>query len=155
MQRIKDVVSRLLFLASWIRAHGEIAVLYAEDLTFFIRRRHQFGPPCRRRIDDVASQDCYTLFGHNWHNLQRLHQHLRVPDNFTMQSRHVYGGEECFIVYLYHLKKGTPFTEMACFIFGNDPCCLLEMNDLFISHGYYTFYIKISGTSLDQWIPQN
>ena len=66
----------------------------------------------------------------------------------------MYGGEECFLVYLYHLTQGTPFTEMACFIFRGDPCRLLEMNDLFISHGYYTFYNKISGTSLDQWIPQ-
>jgi hypothetical protein len=28
-------------------------------------------------------------------------------------ARKVYGGEECFLVYPYHLTKGMPVTEMA------------------------------------------
>ena len=49
--------------------------------------------------------------------------------------------------------KGTPFTEMALFAFGGKPRRLSEMNAIFISYCYYTFYNKISGCSLDQWIP--
>ena len=113
MQQIIDKVNQLFFLARWIREHGKIALLYAEDLTTFIRRRHRFGPACCRMIGDVPLQDCYTWFGHVPHNLCRLHRHLRVPPSFTATTGKIYGGEECFLVYLYHLTKGTPFTEMA------------------------------------------
>ena len=40
----------------------------------------------------------------------RLHQHLRVPESFTTSTGKMCRGEECFLVYLYHLTKGTPFT---------------------------------------------
>ena len=58
-------------------------------------------------------------------------------------------------MYLYHLTKGSPFTEMAHFVFGGDPRRLLEMNSIFIEFGYNTFFNKISGTSLEQWIPSH
>jgi hypothetical protein len=152
MQKIMDAVNRMFFFARWIRAHGKIALLYAEDLTVFIQRRHRFGPLCLRRIDDVPYQDCYTWFGLYPHNLRRLHLHLRVPQTFMVPQGQIYGGEECFLVYLYHLTKGMPFTEMARFVFGGDPRRLSEMNVLFINHGYITFYNKISGYSMSQWI---
>jgi len=79
--------------------------------------------------------------------------HLLVPDTFTHTNRAVYTGEECFVVLLYHMTKGAPFTEMARFVFGGDPRRLSEMNDLLISYAYNAFYNKISGTSLDQWLP--
>jgi hypothetical protein len=63
MQKIMNAVNRMFFIARWICAHGEIALLYAEDLTVFICRRHWFGPHRFRRIDDVPYQDCYTWFG--------------------------------------------------------------------------------------------
>jgi hypothetical protein len=58
MQQILNAVNRMFFIARWIRAHGEIALLHAEDLTVFIRRRHRFGPHHFRRINDVPYQDC-------------------------------------------------------------------------------------------------
>jgi hypothetical protein len=48
-----------------------------------------------------------------------------------------------------------PFTEMARFVFGGDPWRLSEMNVLFINHSYITFYNKISGNSMSQWIPSS
>ena len=39
MKRMLDAVHHLLFVLRWIRALGEIALLHAEDLTVFIRRR--------------------------------------------------------------------------------------------------------------------
>jgi hypothetical protein len=54
---------------------------------------------------------------------------------------------------LFHMIKGTLFTEMACHTFGGDPCCLSRMYQVMIDHLYVTFYNKISGTSMDQWIP--
>ena len=157
MKRMLDAVHHLLFVLRWIRALGEIALLHAEDLTVFIRRRqNQFGSLRCRRIDDLPYQDCYTWFGHYPHNLRRLHRQLRVPQSFTEpRSLQMFSGEECFLVYLYHLTKGAPFMEMARFVFGGDPRRLSEMNYLFISHAYYSFYNKISGSSLDQWVPRS
>jgi hypothetical protein len=44
---------------------------------------------------------------------------------------------------------------MARFVFGGDPRRLSEMNVLFINNGYFTFYNKISGHSLNQWLPHS
>jgi hypothetical protein len=38
MQSIKEYVEMLLFHFCWILAHGEIAFLYAEDLSIYVRR---------------------------------------------------------------------------------------------------------------------
>jgi hypothetical protein len=103
----------------------------------------------------VPYQDCYTWFGQYPHNLLCLHVHLRVPQSFILPAGQIYGGEECFLIYLYHLTKGTPFTEMARFVFGGDPHHLSEMNILFINHRYTTLYNKISGYSMNQWIPHS
>jgi hypothetical protein len=132
-----------------------LALLYAKDLRVFIQRRHRFGPHCFRRINDVPYQDCYTWFGQYPHNLRHLYVHLRVPQSFMSPTGQIYGGEECFLIYLYHLMKGTLFTETARFIFEGDLHCLLEMNILVLNHGYTTFYHKISGYSMNQWIPHS
>jgi hypothetical protein len=42
---------------------------------------------------------------------------------------------------------------MARFVFGGDPRRLSEMSYLFTDYWYNLFYNKISGYSLDQWIP--
>ena len=44
MKRILDAIHRLLFVLQWIHGHGEVALLYAEDLTIYVRRRHIFTP---------------------------------------------------------------------------------------------------------------
>ncbi len=36
MQQIMNAVNRMFFIARWIQAHGEIALLYAKHLTVFI-----------------------------------------------------------------------------------------------------------------------
>jgi hypothetical protein len=47
------------------------------------------------------------------------------------------------LIYLFHVIKGTPFTEMAKFLFGGDPRRLSEAKTLFINYAYSTFYNKI------------
>jgi hypothetical protein len=154
MQSIKDYVERHLFNLCWILAHGEIALLYAEDLSIYVCRRHRFHPADYRSLDDISEQDCFTWFSQNHANICRLLLHLRVPVLFTHKSNGaVYTGVECFLVWLYHLTKGSPFFEMAHFVFGGDSRHLSEMNDLFIAYSYNTFFNKISGTSLNQWLP--
>jgi hypothetical protein len=75
----------------------------------------------------------------------------RIPESLCNRSNHIFGGEECFIIFLYHhLMKGVPFTEMAHHVFGGDPQYMSSMFDLIVNHLYIHFYNKISGTSLDQ-----
>jgi len=136
-------------------ALGEIAYLHIEDLTVFICRRTWFSPRRNWRIVNISGDDCYAWFGQNHSNMHLLVLHLRVPSTLTTPTGSVYTGEECFMTYLYHVIKGSPFTEMACFIFGGDPRRLSEANILFINHGYNTFFNKISGTSMEQWLPRD
>jgi hypothetical protein len=53
MKRILDAVHRLFFVLQWIRGHGEVALLNAEDLTVYVRRRHRFTPARCRRINKI------------------------------------------------------------------------------------------------------
>ena len=134
---------------------AEIAFLYVEDLSVFIRRRVRFTVIRNRTIDEIPIDDCYNWFGQNHSNLHLLALHLRVPPTFRTATGVLFTGEECFLIYLYHAIKGSPFTEMARFVFGGDPRRLSEANSLFIEHAYNKFYHKISGKSLQQWLPSH
>ncbi len=57
MQSIKDCVERLVFLLRWILAHGEIALLYAKDLSGILDTQHQ----CSRSIFLLTSYRCLLL----------------------------------------------------------------------------------------------
>ena len=153
MRRIKELLNKLLFLLMWIKAHGEIALLYVEDLSVFIRRQHRYHPKRFRKIHEIDRGDCYRWFGLSPSDIMRLYVCWRVPPTLTASTRQSYGGEECFIIFMFHMIKGIPFTEMARHTFGGDPRRLSEMHHLMINHLYMTFYHKISGTSLEQWIP--
>ena len=155
MSRAQAKFDELEVLVACVMALAEIAYLHVEDLTVFIRRRTRFSPRRNRRIVDISGDDCYAWFGQNHSNMHLLVLHLRVPSTFTTPTGSVYTGEECFMIYLYHVIKGSPFTEMARFIFGGDPRRLSEANILFINHGHNTFFNKISGTSMEQWLPRD
>jgi hypothetical protein len=43
--QIKSMMQQLILLITWTRAYGEMALLYAEDLTVFIRQRHRVNAP--------------------------------------------------------------------------------------------------------------
>ena len=64
-------------------------------------------------------------------------------------------GEECFIIYLFHLMQGMAFTTIARDYFGGDPQKMSEMFETMVNYIYFTFYNKISGTSLDQRLPSH
>jgi hypothetical protein len=103
---LKKLIEYLLLISSFVTAHGEIAFLYAEDLSIFIRRRNRFKPKRFRTIQDISRGDCYLWFGIHPAKLERLFAHWRIPDTFRTASRHVYSGQECLIIFLYHLIKG-------------------------------------------------
>ena len=41
VDKIKNALKHVMFLMDWVRMHGELALLYAEDLRYFIRPRRQ------------------------------------------------------------------------------------------------------------------
>ena len=84
----------------------------------------------------------------------KIHFFLKIQQKIICISVKI-GPKISFLIYLYHAIKGSPFTEMARFVFGGDPHRLSEANTLFINHGYNTFFNKISGTSLEQWMPRD
>ena len=105
---MRVMINRLIFILSWIKAYGEIALLYAEDLSIYVCRRNRFHSKRFWQINDIGRQDCYTWFGVNPHDLRRLFLHWRIPATFRTPSRHVYSGEECFIVFFSTLQQGRP-----------------------------------------------
>ena len=93
-----DLLERLSFLMTWVISYGELALLYVEDLSIYVRRRHRFGPKRYRTINEITRRDCYEYFGINNGDLRLLYRHWRIPDQFTSPHRHVFTGEECFII---------------------------------------------------------
>jgi len=57
-KHIKDQITHLLFVLNWLRAYSKLSLLYAEDLTIFIRRRNRFYPKQHRTVGSVNNQDC-------------------------------------------------------------------------------------------------
>ena len=156
-------LSELRWLLTWIGANGELALLYVADLTYFVRRkRPRIAPERHRRLDEISRADCDTWFQLSPHELRRFFLHLRFPaemskndDHLPYNDRRTYNSERSFILFLHHLRKGLPYTTMATEIFGGDPRHYTNMFELVNHHLYYTFYNKISGTSLSQWLPQH
>ena len=135
---ILDVIKWISFLLQWIISQGEMALLYAEDLSVYVRRRKRFRPKTNRRLQDIRRDKCYEWFGLNPYHLYQLFVHLRVPESFRNPSnRQRFGGEECFIISMYHMIKGATFTSMTK-NFGGDPRQFSTMHDLMIRHLYYT-----------------
>ena len=131
-------------------------LLRDKDLILFARRRHRFKPHRWRRIADISRDNCYRWFGMYCQDLTKLYSSWRIPNEMRApRSGHVYIGEECFITYLFRLMRGIHFTTMARTYFGGDPRRMSKMFEITVNHIYFTFYNKISDTSLDQWLPSH
>ena len=72
MCRIKVHADLLLFYVEWVKAVGEVSLLYAEDLSVFVRRRNRFHPKSKRRLSDLSRDDCDSWFGLSPNELYRL-----------------------------------------------------------------------------------
>jgi len=156
-------ISELHFLLGWIGGCGELALLYVADLTYFVRRRRpRLLPEKCCRLHEISRSDCDTWFQLSPYELRQLFDHLRFPvklvkndDHVPYNDRRTYNSERAFILFLYHLRKGIPFTTMAKEVFGGDARQYSDMFDLVNDHIYYTFYNKISGTCFSQWLPEH
>ena len=55
MKDIKECVETLFFHIRQILALGEIVLLYAEDLSVYVRRRHRFHPADHTKLNDISA----------------------------------------------------------------------------------------------------
>ena len=153
---LRNILKVVTFWIQWVMCHVELWYLRAEDLTVFARRPHRFKPHRWRHIEDISRDNSYRWFGLYRDDLSRLYSAWRIPNEMRApRSAHLYDGEECFMIYLFHIMQGTAFTTMARDYFGGDPRRMSEMFETMVNHIYFTFYNKISGTSLDQWLPSH
>lgn len=152
---LRKVFTYLMFLLTWLRSRGEIALLHAEDLRYFWRSRKQrFNPERYHSIADFSSADTDVWFCCTPHQLQLLLTHWRVPPTFRYPGNgQVFTGEACLVIFHFHLIQGTAFRAMARHPFGGEPRHFSFVFDLKANHLYFTFYNKITGTSLSQWLP--
>jgi hypothetical protein len=61
--------------------------------------------------------------------------------------------EEMMLIFLHYIRTGMPFTTMARTTFGGDPRRYSYYIKATTNHLYDTFYHKISGDSMRQWLP--
>ena len=148
-KKIKNAVGYIIMIIRWIKCHGEMAMLAAQDLTYFVRLRcQQFQEEKYQRLADINMSDTHTWFGLSPHQLRQIYSHWRIPDRLTARPiRHShsvsgarsFAGETCFIIFLFHIRKGVPFTEMARHTFGGDPSRMTKMFDLIVDQlPYFT-----------------
>ena len=148
-------MDHLLLLMRWISCYGEMAMLYAEDLTVFLRpHTSRFQPKRYRHLSEIKRADYDAWYGLTPDAFWWLFIHWRILVHpWSSSNQETYGSEECMIIFLFHLMKRTTYTEMALHTFGGDPRRFSRMFDAMVDHLYLKFYNKIAGTSLDQGIP--
>ena len=143
VKQLRRLIESTLLTIRWIACYGEISLLYAEDLTVYIRpRHHRFQPKRYRKLSEITRSDCDSWFGLRPAAMQELFLHWRIPTELRTSHREVFTGEECFIIFMTHLLKGRPYTEMARHTFGGDPREFSKMFNLMVDHLYFTFYYK-------------
>ena len=92
-----------------------------------------------------------SMFGFKIQELRLLHRHWRIPRRMR-QDNAVFTGEEAMLIYLFHIRSGMPYIHMTR-VFGGDPRRMTYYVRSIVNHLYHFFYHKISGDSMQQWIP--
>jgi hypothetical protein len=137
-----------------IACYMEMLYLDIEDRLYYVHQVRQNPTEQNRRIDDlVDDNESEVMFGFKIHELRRLKLHWRVPVDFN-ESGHVFTGEEAMLVFLHYIRTGTPFTRIAQFTFGGDPRKFTFYVRAITDHLYTSFYHKMSGDSMRQWVTQ-
>ena len=150
---IKKVIQLLSISIAWIACYIELLYLDIEDRLYFVHRIRRFTTHQNRTIDDITDDNVsFDLFGFRIQELRDLLVHWRIPIVMRMGERH-FTGEESMLIFLHYIRTGTPFTRMASHTFGGDPRRFSYYVRAMADHLYNTFYHKISGDSMRQWLP--
>lgn len=74
-----------------------------------------FNPYHFWKLEDIDHWDCFSWFGLSKINSKQFFLHSWVPATFTTPLCYTYSGKECFIIFLFHMYKEMPFTNMENF----------------------------------------
>ena len=78
--------------------------------------------------------------------------HFRIPDTWCYLDRYRFTGEESFLHFMVYLRTGETKLRLSTNYFGGDPRRFTYSIRLMTEHLYKTFYHKISGDSMRQWV---
>ena len=117
-------------------------------------RGHRFPEITRNTIVLLGNSEAKELTGLSTSQLQRLFNHLRIPDHLTSEGRYSFTGEESFLHYIVYNRLGESKLKMSQNYFGGDSRRFTYSIRLITNHIYNTFYHKISGDSMAIWIPR-
>jgi hypothetical protein len=110
--------------------------------------------PKNRRIDDLSEDEAYRWTQFTKAQLHLLLLHLRIPEWLPeMPScRHIFTGEEVLLVALTRIATGDAFYDFVPSKFGGPAAKWSDAFKWFINQIFFTFYHKITGNSMLQWI---
>ena len=132
---------------------SEICFTSAEN-----RKIRAFSPPKNCRISDLDDEWAHHCTRFSKEQLLLLKTHLRAPETFEFfsDSRHCYSasGETVMLVSLAYIATGFYIYELVPLLFGDDPRPWGRFIDKFYEHIYTTFYHRISGRSLEFFLPR-
>jgi hypothetical protein len=129
-----------------------------EDL-LLIRARDRvpniFSERRNRMINQLSDESCYEWTRFSKEQLHLLFRHFRMPNIVrpaVSGGRRHFSGEEVLVISLTKIATGLSFLAMVN-IFGGNPREYSSIFNWFIDYMFTTFYHKISGRSLEYWIP--
>ena len=150
--QLTQAIAVLRLALEWLGCYLTFISWDISERIHFTHHRQEFETPTLRTIGCIQNNNqSEFLFGFRIHELHLLLSHLRIPHEMR-EDRHGFTGEEAMLVYFHYIRTGTPFTRMAS-IFGGDPRRYTYYTRAITKHIYNHFYHKISGDSMQQWLP--
>jgi hypothetical protein len=138
--------------------HEIDALVQEDDALLNIRYGQLFplenSPPKNRSIDELSEEFSYSFTCFTKDQLRLLFLHLRIPGLVITQHWHHFTGEEILIICLARLATGDPWARLIPGNFGGDVRRWSYAFRWFIEHIFINFYHKISGSSIERWIPE-
>jgi hypothetical protein len=137
----------------------KIDVLVDEETDLLFLRRYQLfplvhSPPRNRSIDEISEEKAKELTRFTKEQLRLLLLHWRMPDVIVTGPRYQFTGEEVLLICLSKIATGDPWTRLIDGFFGGDPRRWSYAFRWFINHLFVLFYHKISGRSMEIWLPE-
>lgn len=152
-RKMKSFVEFLSLSIAWIICSIELIYLDIQDTIWCVHTALVFTEPRLRSIDSIIDDNhCEELFGFKINELELLLEHLRIPMVFRRDG-YLFTGEEAMLIYFHYIRTATPFTRSARHVFGGDPRRFTLYIRSMVEHLYNTFYHRISGYSMVQWMP--
>ena len=120
-QQLKIAMDYLSLAVSWITCYLQLLYMDIEDRIYYVQVERPLSEERLRSITDLQDDNqSNMLFGYKIHELQLLYQHWRLPQMFREDGR-LFHGEEAMLVFLFHIRSGMNYIQMAEHVFGGDP----------------------------------